>query len=151
MKGFKDFIFRGNIVDLAIAVIVGNAFGQIVNSLVKDIIMPPINILLSGVNFANWFIVLKSGQSKIPYSNLDAATKDGAITLNLGTFINTLSNFIIIAICVYLMLLAITKLRQNFITKNEEVAKATTKQCNYCCSSININATKCPSCTANLN
>lgn len=151
MKSFKDFIFRGNIVDLAIAVIVGNAFGQIVNSLVKDIIMPPINILLAGVNFANWFVVLKSGPSKVPYTSLDAATKDGAITLNIGIFIDALSNFIIIALCVYIILLIITKLRQSLITKNEVETKTTTKQCMYCCSTINIKAVKCPSCTANLN
>jgi len=150
MKGFKEFILRGNLIDFAVGVIIGAAFSKIINSLVQDIIMPPINLLLVKVNFANWFLVLKNGTPQGPYLTLEEASKAGAVTLNLGVFINALANFIVIAICVYLIIVVVSKIKTALTTKEDKESKATVKDCKYCYSSINIKATKCPNCTANL-
>lgn len=150
MKGFKEFIFKSSLIDFAVGVIIGAAFGQIINSLVQDIIMPPINLFLAQVNFANWFLVLKEGTISGPYQTLADAVKAGAITLNLGSFINAFANFIIIAICIYLIVLLVAKIKATLTNKEKEVNKTTTKECKYCFSIINIKATKCPNCTTDL-
>ena len=150
MKGFKEFIFKSSLIDFAVGVIIGAAFGQIINSLVQDIIMPPINLFLAQVNFANWLIVLKVGSISGPYQTLADAVKAGAITLNLGSFINAFANFIIIAICIYLIVLLVAKIKATLTNKEKEVNKTTTKECKYCFSIINIKATKCPNCTTDL-
>lgn len=142
LKEFRDFVARGNVVDLAVGVIIGAAFGQIVSSLVDDVIMPPIGLLLGGVDFSNLFISL-NGES---YASLAAAQEAGAATLNYGIFINTVLNFLIIALAVFLIIRPI-----NRITGEPEAEEApTTKDCPYCFSTIAIQATRCPHCTSEL-
>ncbi|TQR40473.1 large conductance mechanosensitive channel protein MscL [Campylobacter sp. MIT 12-8780] len=146
---FKNFIARGNALDMAIGIIIGAAFGKIVDSLVKDIIMPPLGLLLNGVDFSNLFFILKEGATKAPYASLEAAKAAGAVTINIGFFINTLISFIIIAFSIFLLLKIISKLKH--LAHLEEEKQATTdKKCPYCCSSINLEATRCPHCTSTL-
>ncbi|HEY9075496.1 MAG TPA: large-conductance mechanosensitive channel protein MscL [Anaerolineaceae bacterium] len=140
-KEFKAFIMRGNVLDLAVAVIIGGAFGQIVTSLVNDIIMPPIGLLLGKVDFASLFINL-SGTS---YPSIRAAKDAGAATLNYGIFINTIINFLIIAFVIFLIVRAANKMQ-----KPKPAAAPTTKDCPYCCTAIPIKATRCPHCTSEL-
>lgn len=139
-REFKSFIARGNVIDLAVAVIIGAAFGQIVNSLVKDIVMPPIGLLLGKVDFSNLYINL-SGKT---YSSLDAAQKAGAPTINYGLFINNVINFLIIAAVIFLMVRLINR------TPLKKPASPETKLCPYCLSSIPVKATRCPHCTSQL-
>lgn len=137
---FKKFLARGNVIDLAVAVIIGAAFGQIVNSLVKDVIMPPIGLLLGKVDFSNLFINL-SGHT---YDSLDEAQKAGAPTINYGLFLNNVINFLIIAFVIFLVVKAVNR------TPFKKPAVPATKNCPYCFSSIPVKATKCPHCTADL-
>ncbi len=144
LKEFGDFIKRGNVIDLAVAVIIGGAFGAIVKSLVADIIMPPIGLLLGNVNFADLFIDL-SGDG---YATLAAAQEAGAATLNYGLFINTIVNFIIVAFAIFLVIRQINKAQ-----KEEEAPPAapTTKECPFCITEVAIKAARCPNCTSELN
>jgi len=147
LKEFKEFAMRGNVLDMAVGIIIGVAFGTIVNSLVADIIMPPIGLLLGKVDFSNLFIVLKSGGTAGPYASLAAAKSAGAVTFNYGFFINTIINFLIVAFAVFLLVRGINRLRR----KKEAVPAApTTKQCPYCLSTIPIKATRCAFCTSEL-
>ncbi|MED1865191.1 large conductance mechanosensitive channel protein MscL [Fictibacillus nanhaiensis] len=139
---FKTFIMRGNVIDLAIGVIIGAAFSKIVTSLVDDVIMPPIGLLLGKVDFSNLYINLGKGD----YATLADAKKAGAATVNYGLFINTLINFLIIAIVIFLVVKQINRLK-----KKEEVKAPDTKECKYCLSTIPLRAVKCQSCTADLN
>jgi large conductance mechanosensitive channel len=112
-KEFKEFALKGNVVDLAVGVIIGGAFGTIITSLVKDVLMPPIGLLIGGVDFSNLFVVLKPGlKTPEPYASLDAAQKAGAVTLNLGVFINAIINFTIIACAIFLLVKCINRLRR---------------------------------------
>jgi len=111
LEEFKKFAMRGNVVDLAVGVIIGAAFGKIVDSLVKDLIMPPIGLLLGRVDFANLFLVMKDGMPAGPYLTLESAQKAGAVTLNYGTFINTCISFLIVAFAVFLLIRAINRLQ----------------------------------------
>ncbi len=140
-KEFKDFIARGNVLDLAVGIIIGLAFGKIVTSLVNDIVMPPIGLLLGKVDFNNLFINL-SGKS---YATLAAAKEAGAATINYGVFINTIIEFLIVALVVFLLVKQINKM-----TRKPEPAAPTTKECPYCFSAIAIKATRCPNCTSQL-
>jgi large conductance mechanosensitive channel len=143
LKEFKEFALKGNAFDLAVGVILGAAFGAIVNSLVNDMLMPPIGKLLGGVDFSNLFLVLGAGE----YPSLDAAKKAGAATINYGVFLNTLINFLIIAGALFLAVRTINRLR------SEEPAAApapTTKDCPFCAMAIPIRATKCAHCTSNV-
>lgn len=151
IEEFKKFITRGNVMDMAIGIIIGAAFGKIVDSLVKDILMPPLGLLLNGVNFSNMFIVLKEG-SKVqgPYISLDAAKNAGAITINIGLFINALISFLIIAFSVFLLMKSINKLKSIALKEGKKEEKIKTKSCPYCCSIIDIAAIKCPNCTSDL-
>jgi large conductance mechanosensitive channel len=139
---FKAFLMRGNVVDLAVAVIIGGAFGAIVTSFVNDILMPPLGLLLGRVNFTDLFVSL-SGQS---YPNLAAAKAAGAPTLNYGVFINAIINFVIIAFAVFLLIRQVTQ----FTVKPSPAAPPTTKDCPYCISAIPVNARRCPQCTSEL-
>lgn len=142
LKGFRDFILRGNVIDLAVAVIIGAAFTKVVNSLVEDIIMPPIGMLLGNVDFANLFVVLKQGaKAPAPYATLADAKAAGAATLNYGLFISTVVTFLIVGFVVYLMVRSMTRLGP----KKVEVP-ATTRECPYCLSKIPVKATKCAFC-----
>jgi large conductance mechanosensitive channel len=142
-KEFKTFIMRGNVVDLAVGVIIGGAFGAIIASLVNDIIMPPIGLLLGNVNFSDLFINLTSKS----YTSLDAAKKDGAAVIAYGNFINTLISFLIIALVVFLVIKAI-----NGMTPPKPVPPPPppTKDCPYCTMAIPIKASRCPNCTSQL-
>jgi large conductance mechanosensitive channel len=145
IQEFKDFAMRGNIIDMAIGVIIGIAFGAIVTSIVNDIIMPPVGLLLGKVDFSNLFAVLKEGSTASPYLSLAAAKAAGAVTLNYGIFINTIISFIIIALVMFLIVKSINK------TKKKEIEKpAAVKECPYCFSSVNIKASRCPFCTSEI-
>lgn len=141
---FKKFIMRGNVLDLAIAVIIGGAFGTIVTSLVNDVIMPPIGMLLGKINFKDLFINL----SGTPYASLADAQKAGAATINYGNFINTIINFIIVAFVIFLIVRAFNKMKKPEAAP--EPAAPTTKDCPYCQTAIPIKATRCPHCTSQL-
>ncbi|HPE70049.1 MAG TPA: large conductance mechanosensitive channel protein MscL [Thermotogota bacterium] len=142
-KEFKKFISRGNVVDLAIGIIIGTAFTGIVRSLVNDVIMPPIGMLLGRVDFTNLFVAL-DGQK---YESLAAATEAGAATLNYGVFINTVINFLIVAFVIFLVVRQLNKMKE----KPAPPAPApTTKECPYCKSQIPLQATRCPNCTSQL-
>lgn len=141
LQEFKKFIMRGNVVDLAIGIIIGAAFGKIVTSFVNDILMPPIGLLLGRVNFANLYINL-SGQ---PYDSLEAARAAGAATINYGVFINAVLDFLIVAFVVFLLVKAINRLQAK-----PEAPPPTTKECPYCFSAIPIKAVRCPHCTSQL-
>ena len=146
LKGFREFIMRGNVLDLAVAVIIGAAFTKVVNSLVEDVIMPPLGLLLGKVDFTNLFIVVKDGpKGPPPYTTLADAKAAGAATLNYGLFISTIVTFVIVAFVIYL----IVKSVQRMGPKKAE-APAATKECPYCLSKIPLNAKKCAFCTADL-
>ncbi|MCO6472160.1 MAG: large-conductance mechanosensitive channel protein MscL [Melioribacteraceae bacterium] len=148
LKEFKEFAVKGNVIDMAVGIIIGAAFGTIVKSIVADVIMPPIGLLLGNVDFANLHIVLKEGAAAGPYATLADAAAAGAVTINYGTFINTIVSFIIVAFCVFLLVKQI-----NALKRKEEPAPApepTTKECPYCFSVIPIKATKCGNCTSDL-
>jgi large conductance mechanosensitive channel len=147
LEEFKKFIMRGNVLDLAVGVIIGAAFGAIVTSLVNDIIMPPIGLLLGRVDFTNLFVVLKQGDPAGPYAALAAAQGAGAVTMNFGVFINTVINFLIVAAAIFLVVRAANELQ-----KQEEAPPAapTTKECPYCATEIPIKAVRCPHCTSEL-
>ncbi len=144
-KEFKEFALRGNVVDMAVGIVLGVAFGAIVASFVADVLMPPIGLLFGKVDFTNLFVVLKSGAVPGPYDTVAAAKQAGAVTLNYGVFINTIISFLIIAFAVFLVIRQINKFR----TKAEAPAPAT-KECPYCLSAVAIKATRCPFCTSTL-
>ncbi len=144
LKEFREFAMRGNVVDMAVGIIIGAAFGKIVASLVADVIMPPISILLGNVDFTEWFITLSDGS----YETLAAAQEAGAATLNVGLFINAIVNFVIIAFAVFLLIRGINRMK-----RKEEAGEApspTTKACPHCLSTIPLKATRCGHCTSEL-
>jgi large conductance mechanosensitive channel len=143
IKEFKEFIMRGNVLDLAVAFVIGGAFGKIVTSLVNDVLMPPIGLALGNVDFANLFINL-SGQH---YAKLADAKAAGAPTLNYGVFINTVIEFIIVAFAVFLLIRLINRLRRR---PEPPTAAPATKECPYCVSAIPIKASRCPACTSQI-
>jgi len=143
-KEFKEFAMRGNVLDMAVGIIIGAAFGTIVTSLVNDIIMPPIGLLVGNVDFSNIFAVLREGKVAGPYASVASAKAAGAVTLNVGVFINTVINFLIVAFAIFLLIRSINKLRRL------EEAGPTTKDCPYCLSSIPVKATRCAHCTSEL-
>jgi large conductance mechanosensitive channel len=143
LSEFKTFLMRGNVVDLAVAVVIGAAFGTIVTSFVNDILMPPIGLALGRVNFADLFVTL-SGQS---YPNLATAKAAGAPTINYGVFINTIINFVIVAFVVFMLVRQINRLTAK---PAAAPAAAPTKECRYCASLIPLKATRCPQCTSDL-
>jgi len=147
LKEFKEFAMRGNVVDMAVGIIIGAAFGTIVNSVVADIIMPPIGLLLGNIDFSNLFLVLKQGKVPGPYESLAAAKTAGAVSINYGFFINTVISFLIVAFAVFLLIRGVNQL------KRQEAARPpvpTTKECPYCLSTIPIKATRCGHCTSEL-
>ena len=146
-KEFKEFAIKGSVIDMAVGIIIGAAFGTIVNSLVQDVIMPPIGLLLGNVDFANLFAVLKEGKVAGPYASVAAAKSAGAVTINFGVFINTIISFILIAFAVFLLVRTINRMRRQ--EEAPPVAPAT-KECAYCFSAIPIKATRCPNCTSEL-
>lgn len=144
-KEFREFIMRGNVVDMAVGIIIGAAFVTIVKSLVDDVIMPPIGLLLGNIDFANFFAVLKAGKVPGPYETLAQARAAGAVTINYGTFINTIISFLVVAFCVFILVRNVNKLQREPVP-----AEPATKECPYCLSAIPVPAVKCPHCTADL-
>lgn len=149
LKDFRAFIMRGNVVDMAVGIIVGAAFGTIVNSIVKDVIMPPIGLALGKIDFSNLTAVIKQGSPAGPYDSLAAAQAAGAVTINYGQFVNTIINFLIIAAVVFFFIVRPIA-RMQAPKKVAAPAAPTTKDCPYCYSKISINATRCPNCTSQL-
>ena len=145
LKEFKEFIMRGNVVDMAVGIIIGIAFGVIITSLVADIIMPPIGLALNDVDFGNLFVVLKDGDPVGPYAALADAKAAGAVTINYGVFIIAVISFIIIAFFVFLLVRSINKMRREAEPPEED-----TKECPYCLSKIAIAAKRCAYCTSEL-
>jgi large conductance mechanosensitive channel len=146
LKEFKEFAMRGNVIDLAVGIIIGGAFGTIVKSLVDDVIMPPIGLALGNVDFADLFLLLKAGaKAAPPYATLAEARAAGAVTINYGVFINAVITFLIVAFAVFLLVRAANRLRPQ-----EAPAAPTTKVCPYCRMAIPIGATRCPECTSEL-
>ena len=145
LKEFKEFAMKGNVLDMAVGIIIGAAFGVIITSLVNDVIMPPIGLLLGNVDFANIFAVLKEGKTPGPYASVAAAKAAGAVTMNIGLFINTVINFVIVAFAIFMLIKSFNRLK-----KQQEAPPASTKECNFCFTTIPIKATRCPSCTSEL-
>ncbi|MDD5713165.1 MAG: large conductance mechanosensitive channel protein MscL [Smithellaceae bacterium] len=145
-KEFREFAVRGNVVDMAVGIIIGAAFGSIVKSLVDDIIMPPIGFILGNVDFSNIYLTLKEGAMGGPYSSLAEAKKAGAVTMNFGLFANAVISFLIVAFAVFLLVRTINRLRR----RQEEEKGPAMKDCPHCLSTINIKATRCPQCTSEL-
>jgi large conductance mechanosensitive channel len=147
LNEFKKFAMRGNVVDMAVGIIIGGAFGTIVKSLVSDVMMPPIGLMVGGVDFSDLFITLKEGATAGPYATLAVAQGAGAVTIGYGLFLNAVISFMIVAFAVFLLIKGINKLQQ----ENEAPSAApTTRECPHCFSSIAIKATRCPHCTSEL-
>lgn len=148
LKEFKEFAVKGNVIDMAVGIIIGGAFSPIVNSLVNDIIMPPIGYLMGNVDFSNLYVPITRNSQH--FASLKEAHDAGVVTINYGLFINTLISFLIVAFSVFILIKFINKLK--FEKKEEacEVVEETTKECPYCCSTINKNAKKCPFCGSEL-
>ncbi len=144
---FKEFAIKGNVVDMGIGVVVGAAFTSIVNSLVKDIFTPLLSLLTTRINFTDWFITLKAGEKGGHYASLSQAQADNAITLNIGTFINSIISFLIVAVVMFFVIRSVNRLR-----RPEEVTAdpVKTKECPHCFSTISTRATRCPCCTSML-
>jgi large conductance mechanosensitive channel len=147
-KEFKEFAMRGNVLDMAVGIIIGGAFGTIVKSMVDDVLMPPVGLALGNVDFANLFIVLKDGAAAAaPYASLADAKAAGAVSINYGMFINNVVSFVIVAFCVFLLIRSMNRL------KREEAAPPaapTTRDCPFCLSAIPIKASRCPQCTSEV-
>ncbi len=147
-KDFKDFAIKGNVVDMAVGIIIGAAFGTIIKSLVEDVLMPPIGLLIGKVDFSNLFIVLKEGTKVAgPYANLADARAAGAVTINYGLFLNTVISFLIVAFTIFFVIKQINKLKKEEEAEPEE---PTTKVCPKCFTTIPIKATRCPNCTSEI-
>jgi large conductance mechanosensitive channel len=147
LKDFKEFAMRGNVVDMAVGIIIGGAFGTIVKSLVSDVIMPPIGLALGKVSFSNMFVALKAGATPGPYATPQAAADAGAVTLNYGAFIDNVISFLIVAFAVFLLVRALLRMQ-----RKDEVAPPPPdkKDCPYCFTTVPIKATRCPSCTSEI-
>lgn len=148
MKEFKEFAMRGSVVDMAVGIIIGAAFGTIAKSLVADIIMPPIGLLVGGVDFSELFIVLKEGATPAPYQTLAAANSAGAVTISYGVFVNSVISFLIVAFAVFMLVKGLNNLER----EKQEIPKAepTNKDCPVCYTSIPVKAKRCPNCTSKL-
>ena len=147
LKEFKEFAMRGNVIDMAVGIIIGAAFGTIVGTLVSDVLMPPIGLILGNVDFSNLFLVLKEGKVAGPYATVAAAKGAGAVTLNYGLFVNTVVNFLIVAFAIFFLVRGM-----NALKKKEEAPPAvpTTRECPHCLSTIPIKATRCGHCTSEV-
>jgi large conductance mechanosensitive channel len=147
LKEFKEFAMKGNVLDMAVGIVIGAAFGLIIASLVADVIMPPIGLLLGNIDFANIFTVLREGKVAGPYATPAAAKAAGAVTVNWGIFINTIINFVIVAFAIFLLVKGVNKMRRE---QPVPCAEPTTKECPYCLSLVPLKATRCPQCTSEI-
>jgi large conductance mechanosensitive channel len=146
LKEFKEFAMRGNVVDMAVGIIIGGAFGTIVKSLVDDVLMPPLGLLLGGVDFSNFFFVLKEGATAGPYASVSSAKGAGAVSVNYGLFLNGVISFMIVAFAVFMLIRGINAMRR----REDAAPPPSTKECPYCTSAIPIKASRCPHCTSQL-
>jgi large conductance mechanosensitive channel len=144
-KEFREFVMRGNVVDMAVGIILGAAFGTIVKSVVDDLLMPPLGLLSGGMDFANQFVLLEAGTPPGPYASLEQAKEAGAVTVNYGAFLNNVVSFLLVALAVYLVVRAVNRLR-----REEPAPEPATKTCPYCASDIAKAAVRCPHCTSEL-
>ena len=148
LKEFKEFAMRGSVIDMAIGIIIGGAFGPIVGSMVNDLLMPPIGLALGNVDFTNLFILIKEGsKAAAPYASLADAKAAGAVTINYGLFINSVVSFVIVAFCVFLLVRTMNRLKRE---EEAQPAEPTTRDCPFCLSAIPLKATRCPSCTSEV-
>ncbi len=146
-KEFREFAMRGSVLDMAVGIIIGAAFGAIVTSLVADVLMPPIGLLLGKVDFANLYVLLTAGQTPGPYASLAAAQQAGAVTLNYGAFINKIISFLIVAFSLFIMIRSMNRMKR----KAEAPAPVpTTKECPFCATGVPLKAIRCPNCTSEL-
>lgn len=148
LQEFKEFALKGNVVDMAVGIIIGGAFGTIVKSVVDDVIMPPIGLAMGGVDFSEKFLLLKpGGDGAAAYATLAAAKEAGAVTLNYGLFVNAVISFVIVAFALFMLIKAMNKLKREQAAPPAEV---TTKECPHCLSTIPLKATRCGHCTSEL-
>ncbi|PXF29015.1 mechanosensitive ion channel protein MscL [Pokkaliibacter plantistimulans] len=150
LEEFKKFALRGNVVDMAVGIIIGGAFGTIVKSMVDDVLMPPIGMLLGNVDFSDLFVTLKPAAEGAHYATLAAAKAAGAVTLNVGLFINSVISFVIMAFALFMLIKAMNKLQESGKAEEAPAAAPTTKECGFCCSAIPLKAIRCPCCTSEL-
>jgi large conductance mechanosensitive channel len=150
IKEFKQFIARGNVIDLAVGIILGASFGAITKSLVDDVLMPPLGLLLGGMDFSNFFSVLKEGTAPGPYLTVAAAKASGAVILTYGLFLQTVVNFLIIAFAVFLLVKAVNRLKRSTSEPQAAAAAPATRDCPYCTMAIPLRARRCPQCTADI-
>ncbi len=147
IKEFKEFAMRGNVLDMAVGIIIGASFGSVVRSLVDDVIMPPVGLLLGNVDFSNLFIILREGDVAGPYLSIAEAQSGGAVTLNYGLFINTIIAFLIVTFAVFLLIRSVNIFQR---TAEDTSSEPTTKTCLFCFMEIPIDAIRCPQCTSDL-
>lgn len=147
IREFKEFAMRGNVLDMAVGIIIGASFGSVVSSLVENVIMPPIGLLLGNVDFSNLFIILREGDVAGTYLSIAEAQLAGAVTLNYGLFINTIITFLIVAFAVFLLIRSVNIIQR---TEKDTTSEPTTKECPFCFMDIPINAIRCPQCTSDL-
>jgi len=147
LKEFKEFAMRGNVVDMAVGIVIGAAFGKIISSMVSDMLMPPIGLLLGGVDFSNLYVVLKEGGKAGPYLALADAQAAGAVTLNYGLFLNQIVSFTIVAFALFMVIKGMNALKRE---KPAPAAAPTTKDCPQCATTIPIAAKRCPNCTSQI-
>ena len=145
-KEFREFALRGNVMDMAVGIIIGAAFTSIVTSLVSDIIMPPLGLLLGGVDFSNFYLTIKPGSPAGPYNALADAGAAGAVTINYGLFINAIISFLLVALAMFFLIRAINRLQ----TEDEPTSEPSSKNCPFCMATIPIKASRCPQCTSHL-
>ncbi|MGB0911549.1 MAG: large-conductance mechanosensitive channel protein MscL [Nitrospirales bacterium] len=147
LKEFKEFAMRGNVVDMAVGIVIGGAFGAIIKSMVADVLMPPIGLLMGGVDFANLFMTLKEGATVGPYASLAAAKEAGAVTVNIGVFLNAIISFIIVAFSIFMVIKGMNNMKRE---EEAPPAEPTTKDCPQCHMEIPIKATRCGHCTSEV-
>ena len=148
LKEFKEFVMHGNVVDMAVGIVIGGAFGTIVKSVVDDVLMPPIGLLMGGVDFSNLFAVLKEGAKTVgPYATLAAAKDAGAVTVNYGLFVNSVISFLIVAFALFVLIKAMNSMRRETPAAAEAPS---TKGCPRCLSAVPLKATRCPACTSDI-
>ena len=148
LEEYQKFAVRGNVVDMAVGIIIGAAFNGVVQSLVKDVLTPPLGLLMGDVDFTNLFVVLREGTPAAPYATLEAAQSAGAVTLNLGVFVNSAVSFLIVTFAVFVLVRYVNRLREPETAP--EPAAPTVKKCPYCASDVPVAATRCPHCTSDL-
>lgn len=148
LQDFKDFALRGNVVDMAVGIIIGASFGAVVKSAVANMLMPPLGLALGNVDFTNLFVVMRAGHPIGPYATIAEAHKEGAVTLNYGVFLNSVISFAIIAVCVFLLIRVMNRL-QGAMAHNQPIPAAT-QQCPHCDSTISVRAHRCAFCTTEL-